>query len=167
MARRAARVRRRARRRSVAPRAYRRRRSRGSALIPGEWGSVIAGGGVALLGGLVLSKFFVGLPAWLSPAGVALWFWGWWRNVPVFRWTGMFLIALAVASFLGITSGIDAGVTNAMAKLRGLGGGAGGGGGQTVPTGGGGAQPSSDVQQAVSDLTAALNLYQTAQQVFA
>ena len=169
MARRAARVRTRARRRARAnPRIYR-RRGRGQAVIPGEWGTAIAGGAVALLGGLTLSRFFTGLPRWLSPSGVALWLWGWWRGIPLFRWAGLFLIALSVAEWLGISSGLAQGINNALSRMGMAAGAAGGGAGTPAPMGGPapGVQPSSDIQQATADLTAALNLYTTAQAAFA
>jgi len=164
MPKKAARVRSRARSRARSmPRRRRGRGGRGS-IVPHEMGSVIAGGGVALLGGLAISRFFTGLPKWLSPAGVALWMYGWWRGIAIFRWAGLLFIALAVAEWLGISTGLMNGVNNAMARLN-IGGGGATTPGETTP--GARSEASPNVQKAAADLTAISNAYTAARNAYA
>lgn len=109
------------RRRNPFARAGKRRRRSGGVrgfLRSHQTETILTGAGVAMVGGIALGRFFPQLPLWLSPVGVALWLWGWWRNQPVFRWAGMLFIALSVAEYLGLSSGIAAGVQQAAAKLK-------------------------------------------------
>jgi hypothetical protein len=69
--------------------------------IGGAGGGLLQVGVWGLGGAVLLASMFV-FPAWLSPLGVALFLYGWWRKNPTIKGVGLLLIGVQIAQATGV-----------------------------------------------------------------
>lgn len=81
--------------------------------LGGAGGGLVEVGAYGILGALLLGSFFV-FPAWLSPLGVALFVYGWWRGNATVKALGVLMIGVQIVQALGV---VDA-AANKIAQIR-------------------------------------------------
>lgn len=69
--------------------------------LGGQHGDLVKVGAWGIGGAILLASFFV-FPVWLSPLGVALFLYGWWRGNGQVKATGALLMGVQLVQALGI-----------------------------------------------------------------